>query len=97
MATATALPALVKAIHGLTFALLHLAAMDIIAQSDPDRLAASAQTNYGTGALGIASAIMAIASGYLYGWFGLHAFWAMAALCAIAVPLMGGLSTRSTA
>src|SRR5215472_7274324 len=99
MATATAPPALVsvQALHGLTFALLHLAAMDIIAQSVPDRLAASAQTIYGTGALGIASAIMAIASSYLYGWFGLHAFWAMAALCAIAVPLMGGLSTRSTA
>ena len=64
---------------------LHLAAMGIIARSVPDRLAATAQTLYGTGALGIASAMMTLASGYLYGLFGLHAFWVMAACCALAL------------
>jgi MFS transporter, PPP family, 3-phenylpropionic acid transporter len=78
----------------LTFALMHLAAMGIIARSVPDRLAATAQTVYGTGALGIASAVMTVASGYLYGWFGISAFWVMAALCAAAIPLAGGIAAR---
>lgn len=93
MATTTSLPALVgvQALHGLTFALMHLAAMGIIAQRVPDRLSATAQTVYGTGALGIASAIMTVASGYLYGWFGMQAFWGMAALCVMALPLVRGI------
>lgn len=93
MATTTSLPALagVQALHGLTFALMHLAAMGIIARVVPDRLSATAQTVYGTGALGIASAVLTVASGYFYGWFGVHAFWAMAALCAMALPLVRGL------
>jgi PPP family 3-phenylpropionic acid transporter len=93
MANTTAAPALVcvQSLHGLTFALMHLAAMGIIARSVSNRLAATAQTVYGTGALGIASATMTFASGYLYGLFGLHAFWAMAAVCAVAIPLSRGL------
>jgi MFS transporter, PPP family, 3-phenylpropionic acid transporter len=93
MANTTAAPALVgvQALHGLTFALMHLAAMGIIARSVSQRLAATAQTIYGNGALGIASATMTLASGYLYDLFGLHAFWAMAAACAIALPLSRGL------
>ena len=87
MANTTAAPALVgvQALHGLTFALMHLAAMGIIARSVPTRLAATAQTLYGTGALGIASATMTFVSGYLYGLFALRAFWAMAACCGIAL------------
>jgi MFS transporter, PPP family, 3-phenylpropionic acid transporter len=97
MGTTSAMPALVgvQALHGLTFALMHLAAMGIIARSVPDRLAATAQTVYGTGALGIASAVMTIASGYLYGWFGISAFWVMAALCAVALPLAGGIAREA--
>ena len=97
LATTTSLPALVgaQALHGLTFALLHLAAMGIIAQV-PGRLTATAQTLYGTGALGLASAVMTIASGYLYSWFGMQAFWAMALLCALAVPLIRGMPVEVT-
>jgi PPP family 3-phenylpropionic acid transporter len=92
MASTTAVPALVgvQALHGLTFALMHLTAMGIIARSIPHRLAATAQTFYGTGALGIASAAMTLASGYLYGLFGLHAFWGMAACCALALLVSRG-------
>jgi PPP family 3-phenylpropionic acid transporter len=92
LATTTSLPALVgiQAMHGLTFALMHLAAMAILA-TIPNRLAATAQTLYGTGALGVASAVMTVASGYLYGWFGMQAFFAMAALCAMALPLVRGM------
>jgi MFS transporter, PPP family, 3-phenylpropionic acid transporter len=82
----------VQALHGFTFALMHLAAMGILSRCIPDRLAATAQTIYGTGALGIASATMTLASGYLYDLFGLHAFWIMAACCATAVPFARGLS-----
>ena len=98
MATTTSLPALagVQALHGLTFALLHLAAMGIIARTVPDRLSGTAQTVYGTGALGIASAVMTVASGYLFGWFGMQAFWGMAALCAMALPLIPGISAPAT-
>lgn len=90
-----ALPGLVgvQALHGLTFALMHLAAMGIIARSVPDRLSATAQTLYGTFALGIASALMTLASGYLYRGFGMHGFWAMAMLCALALPLVAGLAS----
>jgi PPP family 3-phenylpropionic acid transporter len=98
MATTTSLPALagVQALHGLTFALMHLAAMGIIARTVPDRLSGTAQTVYGTGALGIASAVMTVASGYLFGWFGMQAFWGMAALCAMALPLVRGISAPAT-
>ena len=98
MATTNALPVLatVQALHGLTFALLHLVAMGTIARTVPDRLSATAQTVYGTGALGLASAVMTVASGYLYGWFGMPAFLAMAALCAVALPLIRGIDTAST-
>jgi MFS transporter, PPP family, 3-phenylpropionic acid transporter len=97
MATTTSLPALAgaQALHGLTFALMHLAAMGIIARTVPSRLSATAQTVYGTGALGIASAVLTVLSGYLYGWFGVQAFWAMVALCAAALPLVRGLGAAA--
>jgi MFS transporter, PPP family, 3-phenylpropionic acid transporter len=97
MATTTSLPALagVQALHGLTFALMHLAAMGIIARTVPERLSATAQTVYGTGALGIASAVLTVASGFIYSWFGVQAFWAMAALCAMALPLTRGLAASA--
>ncbi len=84
-----ALPALiaVQALHGLTFALFHLSAMRIIGTAVPVRLSATAQSVYGNFALGIASAVLTFGSGYLYVWFGLHAFWVMAGLCALALPL----------
>ena len=89
----TALPALacLQALHGLTFALLHLVAMRVIGQCVPRQSSATAQTVYGTFALGISSALLTAASGYLYGWLGIRAFWVMAALCAIALPLILGL------
>lgn len=95
MGSTASMPALIctQALHGLTFALLHLAAMAIIARTVPDRLAATAQALYGTFALGIASALLTFGSGYLYGWFGMHAFWAMASTCALALPMLPGLAS----
>ena len=97
MGATSALPALVavQSLHGLTFALLHLAAMRVIGAAVPDRLSATAQSVYGTFALGTASAVLTFASGYLYGAVGLRAFWAMAALCALALPFARGLAAEA--
>ncbi len=79
--------ALVEPLHGLTFALLHLAAMEVISRDVPVPLAATAQAFYATVAMGAAAALATLASGPLYDSFGPHAFWAMALLCAAALPL----------
>jgi MFS transporter, PPP family, 3-phenylpropionic acid transporter len=78
--------ALVQPLHGLTFALLHLACMRIIGRSVPDGLEGSAQALYSLGA-GAATALLTVSAGSLYASFGPPAFWAMAALCAAALPL----------
>ncbi|WP_298961962.1 MFS transporter [uncultured Methylobacterium sp.] len=93
MASTAAIPVLIviQPLHGLTFALLHLAAMHLIAEHVPERVAATAQTLYGTLGLGAASAVLTVTGGALYGYLGPGAFWAMAALCVIALPFAAGL------
>ena len=96
LATTTAIPLLAASqlTHGLTFALLHLANMRLIVEIVPERLAATAQTLYGTLGLGIASAVLTGTAGLLYAEFGAQSFWAMAALCGLAFPLAAGLGRR---
>jgi PPP family 3-phenylpropionic acid transporter len=93
MAETAALPAMVavEPLHGLTFALLHLAAMQIFAETVPPQLAATALTLYVTVGTGIATALLTLLSGPLYAEFGAHGFWAMTALCLVALPLARGL------
>jgi PPP family 3-phenylpropionic acid transporter len=88
------LPALfaIQALHGLTFALLHLACLQLIVQIVPDRRRATALTLYGTFGLGLASALMTLLAGWLYGRFGTGGFWVMAAVSLSAVPVARGLS-----
>lgn len=81
------LMALVEPLHGLTFALLHLACMDVIGRVVPANLAATAQTIYATLAVGATSAAVTLVSGPLYGTVGAAAFWAMAAMCAVSLPV----------
>lgn len=92
-ALTVALPALagIQALHGLTFALLHLAAMRILGRTVPPALAATAQTLYGTLGLGLATTLATLAAGPLYDALGAGAFWVMAGLCAAALPLVRGL------
>jgi len=87
-AETAALPALalIQPLHGLTFALLHLACMRRLAETVPPGLSATALTLYGTVAIGAASALLTLASGALYGAIGPQGFWVMAALCAAALP-----------
>jgi len=93
MAETASLPAMavVEPLHGLTFALLHLALMQVFAETVPPRLAATALTLYGTLGIGAATAVLTLLSGPLYADFGAYGFWAMAALCALALPLARGL------
>ena len=79
--------AAVEPLHGLSFALLHLAAMRVIATVIPARAAATAQALYGTVGIGAALALMTLASGLLYQAIGGGAFWVMAALSLTALPI----------
>jgi PPP family 3-phenylpropionic acid transporter len=79
--------ALVQPLHGLTFALLHLACMRLIVRLVPPGLEGTAQAIYAALGVGVASALLTAASGLLYARFGPAAFWAMALLSAAALPL----------
>jgi MFS transporter, PPP family, 3-phenylpropionic acid transporter len=79
--------ALVQPLHGITFALLHLACMRLIARTVPHGLEGTAQALYGTVGIGAATAVLTLVSGALYARVGAHGFWVMAALCALAFPL----------
>src|SRR6202167_6515295 len=58
--------ALVEPLHGLTFALLHLACMQMLSMVAPPALAATAQGIYGGVALGTMTAIMTLMARPLY-------------------------------
>jgi PPP family 3-phenylpropionic acid transporter len=96
LASTVAVPwlAAVEALHGLSFALLHLACLGLIEEATPPDLRATALALYGTLGLGFSGVLVTLASGVLYGAFGAPAFWAMAALSLAALPLVPGLSRR---
>jgi PPP family 3-phenylpropionic acid transporter len=79
--------ALVQPLHGITFALLHLACMRLLSRIVPNGLEGTAQAIYGTVGIGVASALLTLVSGSLYERFGAQGFWGMSLLCAIALPL----------
>lgn len=81
---------LVQPLHGLTFALLHLASMRLLTEIVPPQLAATGQAAYAFAAA-LTTAVLTVAAGALYAWFGAAAFLTMAALCAAAFPLTLGL------
>jgi MFS transporter, PPP family, 3-phenylpropionic acid transporter len=85
--TAVIALALVQPLHGITFALLHLACMRLIARIVPPGLEGTAQAIYGTLGIGAAIALLTLVSGALYARIGAQGFWVMAALCALAFPL----------
>jgi PPP family 3-phenylpropionic acid transporter len=89
--TAVLALALIQPLHGITFALLHLACMRLIAAIVPRGLEGTAQAIYGTVGIGAANALLTLASGALYGRLGGGSFWLMAALCALALPLTRAL------
>ena len=78
---------LVQPLHGITFALLHLACMRLISRIVPQGLEGTAQAIYGTVGIGAATALLTFVSGALYERLGAQGFWVMASLCALALPL----------
>jgi MFS transporter, PPP family, 3-phenylpropionic acid transporter len=99
MASTSAMPVqfLLQPLHGLTFAALHLATMRLLAETIPPRLSATAFGVQASLGPGLAGALLTLAAGPLYGNFGAGGFWAMAALCAIALPAALTLAIREDA
>jgi PPP family 3-phenylpropionic acid transporter len=89
MAQTTDVPALalVQPLHGITFALLHLACMRLIARTVPSGLEGTAQAIYGTVGIGAATTVLTLVSGALYARLGAQGFWVMATLSALALPV----------
>jgi PPP family 3-phenylpropionic acid transporter len=79
--------ALIQPLHGITFALLHLACMRLLAKAVPDGLVATAQAIYGTVGVGAATAFLTVISGVLYANMGAAAFGVMSILCLAALPI----------
>jgi MFS transporter, PPP family, 3-phenylpropionic acid transporter len=93
MAKTAWLPALVavEPLHGMTFALLHLTCMRLLAEAVPRHLAATSLTLYGAVGVGVPAMLLTLAAGPLYAHFGAQGFWPMAALCAAALPVARAL------
>jgi MFS transporter, PPP family, 3-phenylpropionic acid transporter len=82
--------AIVQPLHGMTFALLHLACMRLIGAAVPEHLAATGQAIYALGP-GLITALLTFSSGMLYARLGASGFLLMALLSALALPLCAGL------
>src|SRR4030088_1358395 len=76
---------ILQPLHGLTFALLHLACMRMMGTFVPASLAATAQAFYASGA-GFVTGALTFLSGILYARYGGAAFFPMALLCGVALP-----------
>lgn len=83
--------AVIQPLHGITFALLHLACMRLIATYVPVELEATAQAIYNTVGVGAATALVMAISGWLFGWLGGAAFAVMSVLCLLAFPVARSL------
>jgi PPP family 3-phenylpropionic acid transporter len=83
--TSVLMLSILQPLHGLTFALLHLACMRMMTTLVPVRLAGTAQALYAFGS-GLVTAALTLLSGLLYARFGGAAFFPMALLCGVALP-----------
>jgi PPP family 3-phenylpropionic acid transporter len=84
--TSVLLLSILQPLHGLTFALLHLACMRMIADLVPVNLSATGQGLYAF-ASGLVTTALTLLSGTLYAWYGGASFFAMAVLCGFAAPI----------
>jgi len=85
LTTSVLLLSIVQPLHGLTFALLHLACMRMMGGLVPISLCATAQAFYAFGA-GLTTAALTLLSGILYSRYGGASFFPMAVLCGTALP-----------
>ena len=87
---------LIQPLHGVTFALLHLACMRILATSVPPELAATAQAIYGTVGIGAATALLTLVIRLVVFRARGMAFLAMSLLCLTALPVAFSLINASS-
>jgi PPP family 3-phenylpropionic acid transporter len=83
--TSVLLLSLIQPLHGLTFALLHLACMRMMRTLVPTSVAATAQALYAFSS-GLVTAALTFLAGLLYGSYAGATFFPMAAICVIALP-----------
>lgn len=83
--TSVLLLSMLQPLHGLTFALLHLACMRTMAALVPANMAATAQSFYAA-ASGLVTAALTLLSGVLYARYGGASFFVMAVLCLLTLP-----------
>jgi PPP family 3-phenylpropionic acid transporter len=86
--TSVLILSVLQPLHGLTFALLHLACMRMMGALIPVGLAATAQAVYAFGS-GLVTAALTLLSGMLYATYGGAAFFPMA-VCAASQPRLPG-------
>jgi MFS transporter, PPP family, 3-phenylpropionic acid transporter len=84
--TSVLLLSILQPLHGLTFALLHLSCMRMMGTLVPASMSATAQAFYALGS-GFMTAVLILLSGILYARYGGSAFFPMAVLCGVALPL----------
>lgn len=83
-----------QALHALSFAAVHVAALRLVLREAPEEVMGLAQTLYAALASGLLIGLATILSGFLYDAFGAGGYWAMAALAAFGVWLAAPLNAR---
>jgi PPP family 3-phenylpropionic acid transporter len=73
-------------LHAATFAAQHLAAMQVLGRIVPPSQAGIAQTLHAALGAGLPIGLLTLACGPLFAAFGGGGYWAMAVLCAVALP-----------
>lgn len=73
-------------LHAATFGAQHLATMQVLARVVPPAQAGTAQTLHASLGAGLSIGVLTLACGPLYSAFGGGGYWAMAVLCALALP-----------
>jgi PPP family 3-phenylpropionic acid transporter len=81
-----------QVLHGATFGAQHLATMMVLGRVVPAAQAGTAQALHASLGSGLAMGVLTLLCGPLYAAFGGGGFWAMAALCAAAVPAVFALA-----
>lgn len=84
----------IQILHGVTYGVTHMAAMQYLSRAVPEERAATAQALYAAVPMGLASGSALALSGSFYAWFGGHAYFIMAGLCAVAVWVARGIGDR---
>ena len=84
----------IQALHALSFAASHVAALRLVLRAAPSEVIGLTQTIYAALAAGLLIGLATLASGWLYDAYGAGGYWAMAALAAFGLFLVAPLGQR---